>query len=292
MLNKITEKILTLIRRIILDNPSATNMTVDQISLTNQYRLMKRILKPKEMPTFSDVGFSSTSQFEEDGILLYIFSLIESTNRRVVEICAGSGNESMAANLIVNHGWDGLLFDGEKDNVKKGKEYFAQFKSTRFKPPKYIHAWITRDNINQLIAENGFAGSIDLLSLDIDGIDYYLLKQIDVIHPRVIVCETHNIIPDNLSLTIPYSPDFNHLVGYHPDFMGASALAMQKLLKKKGYRLIGANRYGFNAFFMKNGVGEKYFPAVSIKSIHNNEFTQVAVATRWPKVKDLPWVKV
>lgn len=281
-----------IITNFILDFIPASNTQAQQIILANQYRLMKKLLKPKEMPRLSDVGFSLNSQFEEDGLLLYIFSLINTTNKRVVEICAGTGNECMAANLIINHDWEGLLFDGDEENVAKGKAYFAQYKSTKLKPPKYIQAWITKDNVNKLISDNGFAGPIDLLSLDIDGIDYYLMKAIEVIRPRVIICETHNIIPDHLSLTIPYKDDFNHLSGSHPDFMGVSLLAMKKLLSKRGYRLIGANRYGFNTIFMARGVGEKYFPLVTIKSVHANSFTQESVSSRWPKVKTLPWVKI
>lgn len=287
LLSKITQ----FIKRNLPNQISLENTTLEQTVLTNQYRLMKKLMKPKEMPRLSDVGFSVNSQFEEDGLLLYIFSLINTTNKRVVEICAGSGNECMAANLIINHGWEGLLFDGDEENVQKGKAYFAEFKSTKLKPPQYIHAWITKDNVNKLISDHGYMGPIDLLSLDIDGIDYYLMQAIEVIKPRVIICETHNIIPNNLSITIPYKANFNHLSGDHPDFMGVSLLAMKKLLTKKGYRLIGANRYGFNVIFMAKGVGEKYFPSVSIKSVHDNDYTRNAVATRWPKVKNLPWLK-
>jgi len=291
-MNALLGKITNLIKAILLDAIHSNNTAAEQLVIANQYRLMKKLLKPKEMPDLSDVGFSFNSQFEEDGILLYIFSLIKPTNRRVVEICAGAGRECMSANLIINHGWDGLLFDGDKDNVEKGKKYFAEFKSVRLNPPKYIQSWITKDNINKLIIDNGFIGPIDLLSLDIDGIDYYLMQAITAINPRVIICETHNIIPDNLSLAIPYNANFNHLEETHPDFMGVSLLAMKKLLNKKGYRLIGANRYGFNTIFMRKGVGEKYFPQVSIKSVHDNSFTREAKSTRWSRVKDMPWVKV
>lgn len=58
-----------------------------------------------KLPTFDQVGFKVYSQFEEDGILLYIFSMIGTTNKTVVEICAGNGKECMGANLIINHGW-------------------------------------------------------------------------------------------------------------------------------------------------------------------------------------------
>lgn len=253
---------------------------------------MKKHLTAAELPTFKEVGFKVFSQFEEDGILLYIFSLIGTTNKRVVEICAGDGRECMAANLIINHGWEGLLFDGNKDQVELGIKFFATHKATFLLPPIFRHAWITTDNINQLISENNFKGEIDLLSLDIDGNDYYIMQAIEVIKPRVIICETHNVIPSNLALTIPYKPDFDRMTDLNPDFMSVSLLAMTKLLKKKGYRLIGAHKYGFNAIFMLNEVGTEYFPEVTVESVHDNSYTRFRRETAWPIVKDLPWVNI
>src|SRR5215203_6412332 len=87
------------------------NDSVAQKALMQQYRLLAS--KGQELlPRLSDVGFRKYSQFEEDGILLYIFSLIPAVNRTCVEICAGDGRECMTANLIINHGWWGHLFDG------------------------------------------------------------------------------------------------------------------------------------------------------------------------------------
>ena len=77
---------------------------------------MKKSFEPQEMPSFREVGFKAYSQFEEDGILLYIFSIIGVSNKKVVEICVGDGTECMAANLLINHGWEGLLFDGSEEN--------------------------------------------------------------------------------------------------------------------------------------------------------------------------------
>jgi hypothetical protein len=65
------------------------------------------------LPSFDEVGFHCYSQFEEDGILLFIFSLIGAKTKMVVELCAGKGRECMATNLIINHGWNGFLFDSE-----------------------------------------------------------------------------------------------------------------------------------------------------------------------------------
>ena len=144
-------KITRFIRRSLLEGISLKNTALEQVVLTNQYRLMKKLLKPKEMPTFSDIGFASTSQFEEDGILLYIFSLIKSTNRRVVEICAGPGSECMAANLILNHGWEALLFDGDENLVAKGNTSQDLNHSSSTNPNMFMLGSLRRISISLLL---------------------------------------------------------------------------------------------------------------------------------------------
>lgn len=240
-------------------------------------------------PSFHDVGFRRYSQFEEDGILLLIFSLIGEESRKVVEVCCGDGQQSMAANLIVNHGWQGLLFEGDLALVKAAQSFYKRQSDCLLNQPIIKQAWITAESINSLIAEGGYSGEVDLLSLDIDGNDYWVWKAIDKISPRVCVFETHNIIPSNLALTIPYDPNFRKDI---TDFHSASLLAITKLSKEKGYRLIGAHRHGFNAFFMRNDVGTDIFPEVSVESVHDNCFTRWSQANRWPKVKHLGWQEV
>ena len=265
---------------------------IHQALIVNQYTLMKKLMSPDEMPSLKDVGFRQHSQFEEDGMLLYIFSVIGASNKRAIELCAGSGETCMAANLIINHGWEALLFDGDKDNVNRGIEFFSKHKQTSLHPPILKRAWLTTENIDQLIKENGFQGEVDLLSLDIDGNDYHIMEAITVVKPKVIICETQNIVPSHLALTIPYKPDFNRYDGPSRDFFGVSLLGMTKLLGKKGYRLIGASRHGFNAIFILKEIGEAYFPEVTVDSVHDNPYTKSRIQTSWGKVKDLPWVKV
>jgi hypothetical protein len=142
----------------------------------------------------------------------------------------------MAANLIISHGWEELLFDGNKDHVESGITFYASHETTFYHPRIFKHAWITKENVNNLIAENGFQGDIDLLSLDIDGNDYHIIGAIYVVRRRVIICETHTIVPNEPSLTIPYKPDFNSKEGLYSEIMGMSRLAAGNLLNKKGYR--------------------------------------------------------
>jgi hypothetical protein len=259
---------------------------VVQKVLMQQYRLLAASGAP--LPSLADVGFRAYSQFEEDGILLYLFSLIAPTNRTCVEICAGNGRECMSTNLIVNHGWWGYLFDGNGRNVQNGRRFFANHKDTSLHPPTFTQAWITAENVNDLLASVGITGAIDLLSLDLDGMDYWVWRALTVVQPRVVVCETHNVVPPGRAVTVPYDPRF---VADSEDYRGASLEAMCRLGAEKGYRLIGTHRFGFNAFFVKNGIGEHFFPAVATSACVGDPFSQkrrgdwTAVASRnWHEV--------
>lgn len=264
-----------------------TDNQVAQRVLQQQYRATAG----RRAMSFADVGFRQYSQFEEDGILLYLFSIIEPHNRTCVEICAGDGLQCNTTNLIVNHGWWGHLFDGNPEEVAHGKTFFARHRDTFLHPPNFTHAWITAENVNQLLSESGASGRVDLLSLDLDGVDYWIWKAIDVIDPTVVVCEIHNPVPPDIAVTIPYQADFV-LSSFEDDFRGVSLKAMVNLGRDKGYRLVGTHRYGFNAFFVKNGIADDVLPEVTPEQCANDPFTQLAQKTRWPRVKDRPWVYV
>jgi len=217
------------------------------------------------LPRLSEVGFQAYSQTDEDGILLFIFSIIGARNKKCVEICAGNGIECNTANLIINHGWAGLLVDGNSSLVQRGQKFYRRHKATYIYPPIFVCSWITRDNVNEVLQNNGYEGEIDLLSIDVDGLDYWLWDAIDVISPRVVVVEYQDIIGPEKAITVPYKDDFN---AYEypttrgmPNFCGASLHAFVKLGREKGYRLVGCSRYGVNAFFMHGGLGEKELPS-------------------------------
>jgi hypothetical protein len=151
-----------------------------------------------------DAGFRAYSQFEEDGIILYVLSMIGFKTRRVVEMCCGSGSECMATNLILNHGFDGFLFDGNAENIRGAHAFFGKKRDCLLYPPVLTEAWITVENVNDLLITAGCRGEVDLFSLDLDGNDYWVLNAINAIQPRLLVVETHNIIPADKSLTIDY----------------------------------------------------------------------------------------
>jgi hypothetical protein len=267
---------------------------VSQLQLKLAYRAL--VESGSALPDLNQVGFKVYSQTDEDGILLYIFSIIGTVNKMTVEICAGNGIECNTANLIINHGWYGLLFDGDEALVKEGLDFYIKNPHTNIYPPRFVNSWIKRGNINELLSNNGFEGEIDLLSIDLDGIDYWIWEAINVISPRVVVVEYQDIIGPDKALTVPYKDDFDAYkypttLGM-PNFCGASLPAFSKLAKAKGYRLAGCNRYGYNAFFIRNPIGEKEIPEISIGECFKHPKVIWGMKERFPTVKDLPWVEV
>lgn len=237
-----------------------------QIQLRLQYQDLAR--RGVQLPAFSDVEFRCFSQNGEDGILLYLFSLLGAPTRKVVEICAGDGIECNAANLIVHHGWQGLLLDGDAAKVARGREFYTQGRNTYVSPPTVAQAWITVENINQLVTEHGFVGDVDLLSLDLDGNDYWILRALTAINPRVIVLEFSALCGPLRAATMSYRHDYQLDVTQQPYRCGASLPAFVQLLAPRGYRLVGVQSLGFNAFFVKNGVGDDLLPERSAEECY------------------------
>lgn len=274
-----------------LDEVAALNKQ-NQIMLGLRYKEMARNGSP--LPVFDEVQFRSFSQNGEDGILLYIFSIIGTTDKKCVEICAGDGIECNTANLIVNHGWIGLLVDGDEKLVRRGREFYSRHPDTFTWAPSFRCSWITRDSVNSIIHEAGVGGEIDLLSLDLDGMDYWIWEAIDAIDPRVVVLEYQDICGPDRAITVPYSDDFQAKMctKLGPNYGGASLKAFVQLAAKRGYRLVGVERYGFNAFFIKRGLGEAEFPEIPVAACFDHPKVVNGMKVRWPTVAGMEWVEV
>ena len=267
---------------------------VVQIQLMLTYRRLLDERRP--LPQLGDVGFKCYSQTDEDGILLFLFSILGTGDKLCVEVCAGDGIECNTANLILCHGWHGLLVDGDQTRVDRGRHFFSRSKHTYVYPPRFVCSWVTRDSINEILSANGFSGDIDLLSLDLDGVDYWIWESITSISPRVVVVEYQDILGPDRSWTVPYADDFSSrnypATNGMPNFCGASLSAFVKLGRRKGYRLIGVNRYGYNAFFVRNDLGSDLLPEIEARACFRHPKVVSGMQERFPIVKDFPWVEV
>ena len=189
--------------------------------------------------------FRIDSQNDEDGITLGLFDQIGVTNRKFVELGSGlsGGNSAFLANEL---GWTGLMVDGDADRMRQVARRFPRVTA--------VGAWITAEGVNGLIRQHGLAGEIDLLSIDLDGNDYWVWKAIDACSPRVVIVEYNSIFGADRAVTIPYDPKFD-LRTHRFVYYGASLAALARLAEQKGYRLVTTTPSGINAYFLRDDVG-------------------------------------
>jgi hypothetical protein len=262
-----------------------------QLLLAAHYRSLRHSGGP--LLPFQDVAFRSYSQNQEDGILLYLFALLGTTNRLAVEICAGDGIECNTANLVLSHGWGALLVDGDETRVARGREFYARRRETRVWPPTFVHEWVTAENVDDLLRGHGYAGEVDLLSLDLDGVDWWIWRAISAIEPRVVVVEYQDIWGPERAVTVPYDPHFAaQFRDRAPDYAGGSLAAFVKLGREKGYRLVGSEPLGFNAFFVRDGVGDELLPEIDATWCFHHPKVEWGRRVRLPRVEHMDWVDV
>ena len=238
----------------------SAQVQIAQRGLYHYYREKAASDNPIPLP---ETGFRVFSQFEEDGMLLYIFAAIGMGSRTFVEIGSDDGINSNCANLAFNFGWSGLFIDRNATSIRRGRSFYAKYPHPWMYQPKFLCSDVTPANINEILSASGITGEIELLSIDIDGDDYWIWKAIEIIQPKVVVIETHVRFGMH-NIVVPYgrqdAPDYNI---QH----GASPVAMVNLGKEKGYKLIGANQLGFNFIFLKKELAAKALPEVDVQQV-------------------------
>jgi hypothetical protein len=242
----------------------------------NQLSLLRERYGAESKSDLNSKEFKIYSQNGEDGVLLYIFSKIGIKNKKLVEIGIEEGKECNSANLIINFGWNGLLIDGDQRGIISAKYYYKHVKGISDSRLKIVNKFVTKENVNNIFKENGIEGEIDMLSIDIDGNDYWILEAINVINPRVIIMEYNASIPKDKSLSVKYDPHFDRFVkhesaGYH----GASLKAITKLANQKGYILVGCESTGCNAFFVRKDLAKGKLEEVSVEDAYYPQIYRV-----------------
>ena len=200
-----------------------------------------------------DVEFRVCSQWGEDGIVEWLCQKLPGINRSFVEFGVENFAEANCRFLIENRGWRGLVFDGNPEYMKSLREDALYWRHDL----TAVNAFITVENINELIAQGGFAGELGILSVDLYGNDYWVLEAIDCVNPAIIILEVNGVFGDLKPLTVPYRPDFHRLVAhYSGQYFGCSVAAAKLLCARKGYSFLGTNTNGVNAFFVRNDLAD------------------------------------
>lgn len=196
-----------------------------------------------------EVEFRVCSQWGEDGIIEWLCQRIPNISRSFVEFGVENFAEANARFLLENRGWRGLVMDGSATHMASLRQDALYWRHDL----TAMAAFITAENINRLITENGFAGELGILSVDIDGNDYWVLETIDCVDPAIIICEINGVFGDLKPFTVPYRPDFQRMdAHYSGQYFGCSLAAAKLLCRRKGYTFLGTNTNGVNAFFVRD----------------------------------------
>ncbi|MFK7694087.1 hypothetical protein [Paenibacillus sp. HJGM_3] len=202
------------------------------------------------------------SQNGEDGILQELFTRIGETNRYFVEFGVENGLQCNTYFLAAHRGWSGLMMEGSPLLFPQLQVHLAPYPQV-----KTAHHFITRENIVSLFGLYGVPPEPDLLSIDIDGNDYWVWQALSGYRPRVVVIEYNAAYPPPRRMVVRYNPDFQW---NGTTYYGASLSSLAELGKQLGYALIGTDSRGVNAFFVRRDVlPSSGFPELTAGQAYN-----------------------
>ena len=202
--------------------------------------------------TWDEFGFQVFSQSNEDGLIQYLIRNVELPDKTFIEFGVSDYEECNSRFLLLNNNWSGFVMDGSEENIEGLINSAIYWKHDI----KAVAAFITKENINELLLQSGFNREVGILSIDIDGNDYWVWEAIDCIDPRIVICEYNPIYGADMKVSVPYDKNFYRTDKHYSNlYWGASLGAYVDLAKKKGYRLVCVNQMGHNAFFVRNDVG-------------------------------------
>ena len=195
----------------------------------------------------SDVDYKFFSQTGEDGIIDYLLYSLNIKIPKFVEIGVGDYSESNTRYIFEKNCCKGMIIDKNHNLKNKVSKVVKLWRGDL----TIVETKVTSKNIADILFSNNFASNVDILSLDIDGIDYWIIDTLPEEFSKVVVVEYNSIFGSNLEVTIPNIDNFDRKK-YHYSYLcyGASLKALVKLMKRKKYVFVGTNIACHNAFFV------------------------------------------
>lgn len=236
--------------RSVRHDAAAIRDEIGEAKILSAKALIRQMDAAAAVSTLDDVEFRVFSQFGEDGIIQYLIRRTRVPRRltRFVEFGVGDYREANTRFLLINDNWRGLVMDSSGSNmaaVRASSLYWKHDIAAK-------EAFVDRDNIDDLMRSAGFAGAIGLLSIDIDGNDYWLWERIAAVDPIIVIVEYNALFGASRAVAVPYDPAFDRgRAHYSHLYWGCSLRALELLAQRKGYSLVGSNSAGCNAFFVK-----------------------------------------
>jgi len=266
----------------------------------NQGKILTQLNRGRASTRLQDYEFKVFSQWGEDGILQRLIDVVKLEERTFIEFGVEDFFESNCRFLLMNDNFSGFVMDGSSDNMNACKTSYFYWKYEL----QARQAFITRDNINELLAESGFGPDLAILSVDLDGVDYWVTEAIERFTPRILIHEYNAVFGSERKISVPYDPAFQRSAGHSSNlYWGASLGALTYLAEKRGYSLVGTNSAGCNAFYVRNDLLSDKLEVLSAKSGYTEsryresrdsagKLTYVAGAERLRIISGLPVINV
>ncbi len=275
------------------------NVKFDEVKI-NQGAILAFLHRQKTSKNLPDYEFKIFSQWGEDGIIQYLTRAIEIKNKTFIEFGVEDFSESNCRFLLMKDDWKGFVIDGSLRNMVRLKNSYFYWRHHLVAR----QAFITRENINALLEESGFDKDLGIMSIDLDGIDYFVFEVIETYRPRILVIEFNSVFGLDRKISVPYRADFCRSKAHHSNlYFGASLAALAYLGDQKGYALVGTNTAGVNAFFVREDllserierrtVAEVYHPSNCRESLDEfGDNTYLTANDRLEAIKGLPVLNV
>jgi hypothetical protein len=239
---------------------------LDEIKI-NQGLILGELLRQKQSQSLSDYEFKVFSQWGEDGIIQHLIGKLDIVNRTFIEFGVEDFFESNCRYLLMKDYWQGFVIDGSSANIARLKSSYFFWKY----PLQARASFVTRENVASLLEESGFDQDVGILSIDIDGVDFYVLEKLDAWRPRILIVEYNGIFGSRRAVSVPYSPDFRRSAQHWSNlYYGASLRAFHHLASSRNYALVGVNSAGSNAFFVRRDVLNEHVHELSLEACYRD----------------------
>lgn len=204
--------------------------------------------------------FRVYSHAGEDGIIQFLIDSVAVPSRTFVEFGVEDYREANTRFLLMSNHWKGLVLDGDPESIRR-----LQAEPLCSITGLAAHsAFVTRENVNDVLADAGMTGELGILSIDVDGNDYWIFDAVDIVKPAIAIVEYNHRFGPSRSVTIPYDPTF---VRRRWDsswlYSGASLKALVGAASRKGMSFVGCNSFGNNAFFVRSDLIPAWMPTFS-----------------------------
>ena len=263
MINKIFIKILNKLFKNYFDKKLLMLGTSHILNMRKNY---------KNISNLNEVDFKVFSQNGEDGIIDYLLFSLQIEKPKFIEIGVGDYYESNTRFLFERSSGDGLIID-IIDNLQKRVEKNIRLWRGNV---KILNRKIDSENILATLKEFNFFDNIDLFSIDVDSIDYWILEKMPKKFCKLIVAEYNPYFGSNLEISVPNDKNFDRSKYHHSNLcFGASLKSIINLLDRKGFIFLGTNLFKNNAFFVNSDFKDNLFLEIP----NNNELNSFTNAS-------------